>query len=394
MKTHKNILSMLLMACLLIASTTAAAVDYREPSSSPPGGLTAKQVPQFVVIGFDDNLLASGMDWVGNLLLNRKNPSGRGYRGTYDGTPARTSFYMNTEGLNDWLSDDPIRLKTSMMRLKQQQHEIGNHTKNHHADLVSDNWDSFEQIMTNLSVADWQPRIQQCTDDLKQQLGSPTTVVSGFRAPFLRYNQAMFTTLLQQGIRYDCSIEEGYDPSFNGKNFRWPYTLHNGSPGHSENWAGSPYNPNQVILGSTPGLWELPNHVLMIPYSSVGLRYGIQPGLRSRIADQTGFYSDRITGFDYNLWAHAKVNKTEFVGILKYNLDLRLQGNRAPMMFGAHSQFYVDPEWAANNAPQVTMTEMQSALREFIDYALSKPMVRIRPARDVISWSRNPVPLR
>lgn len=376
------------------ATATPHNPNQRAPSSSPPGGLKPEQVPQFLVIGFDDNILASGLDWAAELFKNRKNPAGNGNPGTYDGTPARTSFYMNTQGLGEWLNDNPITLLSSLKTIKDQQHEIGNHTHNHHVDLKPADWEKFEPIITKLNKKGWQPRIQQCTDELQNRLDLPNGTVSGYRAPFLKYNQSMFSTLIQQGFAYDCSIEEGFEPRFDGTNFRWPYTLHQGSPGHQEGWGGHPDNSNRVTLGSTPGLWELPNHVLMVPDDATCPRYGIQAGLWQRMQQRhPDLLNHRITGFDYNLWVHAGLNKAEFVGILKYNLDLRLQGNRAPMMFGAHTQYYTDPTWAREHAPQVTPQDMQAAMREFIDYALSQPMVRLRPAQDIIAWCKTPSPL-
>jgi hypothetical protein len=99
----------------------------------------------------------------------------------------------------------------------------------------------------------------------------------------------------------------------------------------------------------------------------------------------------KITSFDYNLWHLAELNKEEVLGILKYNLDLRLAGNRAPMTFGAHTQYYVG-NWS-QNAPNATTTQMQEAISEFIEYALSKPEVRVTTADNVIKWCQNPTPL-
>src|SRR4051812_43317567 len=56
--------------------------DHRAWSQSPPGGLTAAQVPQFVQIGFDDNQRsglnttpASGMTWATNFFRGLRNPA-------------------------------------------------------------------------------------------------------------------------------------------------------------------------------------------------------------------------------------------------------------------------------------------------------------------------------
>jgi len=180
---------------------------------------------------------------------------------------------------------------------------------------------------------------------------------------------------------------------YNGTNFRWPYQLNLGSPGHIENWYGNPDNPEHIEIGSVEGLWELPNHVMMIPKDNECAKYGIVTGLWSRIVSKIPHLHDyKITGFDYNLWSLVALNKAEFLGILKYNLDLRLKGNRAPFMIGAHTQYYTS-FWANTNAPNATVQDMRQAIEEFIDYALSKQEVKIRPAIDIINWCNNPIPI-
>jgi hypothetical protein len=88
----------------------------------------------------------------------------------------------------------------------------------------------------------------------------------------------------------------------------------------------------------------------------------------------------KITGLDYNMWTMAGVSPEEFLAIWKYTLDLRLKGNRAPLMVGAHTQMYPKPE-------------QRRALEAFIDYALSKDEVRIVTPVKVIRWMRDPAGL-
>jgi peptidoglycan/xylan/chitin deacetylase (PgdA/CDA1 family) len=358
--------------------------DYVVPSSLPPKGIAVSQSPQFVTIGFDDNTKAEGIDWAINLFANKKNP---------DGTNARVSFYMNTKGLHEWIDDDPEELLNAVKRLKNTDHEIGNHTYGHHSDLQNDDWDTFTQTINALTSAQWKTKLQKATNDLKEYAAVPKSEISGFRAPYLLYNQNLFDELKKEDFLYDCSIEEGAAEKFDGTNFRWPYQLNEGSPGHNESWYGNSQNPNSVKIGSIPGLWELPNHLLMIPKDAECPAYGIKKGLWKRIKNKLPYLEDyKITGFDYNLWNNAELSKEEVLGILKYNLDLRLKGNHAPLMFGAHTQYYTQA-WADAHSPNANYLEMRAAIGEFIDYALSKPEVRIVPAKDIINWCTNPVPL-
>ena len=351
--------------------------DYVIPSSLPPKGIAIDKAPQFVVIGFDDNTKSDGIEWALDMFSSKKNA---------DGSDARVSFYMNTIGLYEEIEDNTSKLLDAMIALKNSTHEIANHTRNHHRDLNYSN----PQNITQLDAAQWHNRIKDASDNLIDKVGILQSDIVGFRAPFLLYNQHMLEELQSQNFLYDCSIEEGYAPEFNGTNFRWPYQLNEGSPGHSEGWYGNPENSEFVKLNPVEGLWEIPNHVFMIPKDNECQKYGIEIGLWSRILENVPYLSDfKITGFDYNLWSVAKLNKAEVLGILKYNLDLRLQGNRAPFMIGAHTQYYTD-SWSEANAPNATTTQMREAISEFIDYALSKPEVRVRPGVDIVNWCANP----
>ena len=84
------------------------------------------------------------------------------------------------------------------------------------------------------------------------------------------------------------------------------------------------------------------------------------------------------------------MTKAEFLATLKYTLDQRIAGNRAPFMFGAHTDYYSSKYTAVPNA---TVAERQQAIEEFIDYARAKPMVRVRSNKEILEWVRNPVPL-
>ena len=365
--------------------STAACYNYVVPSSLPPGGIPVDKAPQFVVIGFDDNTKSEGIDWAINLFKNKKN---------HDGSDARVSFYMNTQGLHEEIEDQPTRLKAAMQRLRDSGHEIGNHTYGHHSDITADTWEGFIRKILGLDMSRWRQKMGRASDDLVHIVGVASNKIYGFRAPYLAYNQAMFESIKAEGLLYDCSIEEGYASDFNGTNFRWPYQLNQGSPGHNESWAANPDNPDAVTIGAIPGLWELPNHVLMIPKDSECARYGIPSGLWKRMKSRLSYLEGhKITGFDYNLWEDAALTKAEVLGILKYNLDLRLAGNRAPFMFGAHTQYYTQ-EWAQANASNATYTEMRAAISEFVDYALSKPEVRIRPGIDIINWCSHPAAMQ
>jgi peptidoglycan/xylan/chitin deacetylase (PgdA/CDA1 family) len=373
-----------------------ATAERRDASSAPPGDLLPKQVPQFVVLGFDDNTTSSGIEWALSLLTHRKNPrpKNKENESTFDGTPLQASFYMNTRGFTDWHEDNPQNLIYAVKKARLAGHEIANHTHNHHADLRDDNFDKYTQNILNIKTESWQKRIQQCTDLLINESKTPKTAITGFRAPYLVYSRPMFSAIEKTTFLYDSSIEEGFSSKFDGTNFRWPYTLDKGSPGHDESWVNNEKNPHHVSLKPISGLWELPNYALIIPKDHLAKKYQFKKGLWKRMKKHAPYLGEhRITGFDYNLWVNAKLNEEEVLAILKYNLDLRLEGNRAPFTFGIHSQYYTDPVWQQTYAPQVSLTDMQEAISAFVDYALTKPDVRFRSSESVIEWCKKPVAL-
>jgi len=382
------------LSIISVLALCAVYADNVPPSQNPPGGLQPAQSPQLVVIGFDDNTVADGITWALDFLRNKKNPAGNGNAATFDGSLVRTSFYCNTIGLSSWHEDDPAKLKTAIEKIVADGHEIGNHTFDHHYKLslsVGEDWDKLVAALDKYSTAQWEKSITEMVDTLKAF--TVISAVTGFRTPYLQYKNNSFKALSNLAVRYDCSIEEGAASQFNGANFRWPYTLDSGSPGHEESY----YKTLIGSLSPQPGLWELPNHMVIVPSDAECPAYGIPAGLRAKIKSSITWFEDRMTGFDYNLWYKkagegANLKKAEVLAILRYNLDKRYAGNRAPFMFGAHSQYYVGT-WAATNATE-SAANMRAAIEEFIAYALSKPDVRIVPANRIIDWCRNPRPLK
>lgn len=332
------------------------------PSQNPPIGLSAEDVPQFVMIGFDDNPDLDPMEWILDFMVDKRNPAGTGQAGTFDGGPARAAFYSNGMYL------DPSRnLRDVHLRAFSEGHELGNHTYTH------GNGSEY-------SVEDWKQELARNRQALtKAQI--PREARTGFRAPFLAYNAATFEALAELGYIYDTSIEEGYHEGQDGTNFYWPYTLDHGSPGNTESW--------RERVGSIPGFWEIPIHTFMIPADADCERYGVPVGMRDRV--RKGMSEDgsnlsaenpKITGMDWNVFSHAKLDGADFLAILKYTFDLRMAGNRAPFMVGGHTALF--PE---------SKPDRRAAMEGFIEYVLSKPEVRLVTPQQLVEWLRKPVKL-
>ncbi len=353
--------------------TNTTCLNYTAASSLPPKGLAIKDTPQFVVFGFDDNTRSDGINWAIDLFNKTNN---------HDGTQATASFYLNTQGLDVYMEDEPSRLLAAFKTLSLTNNEIGNHTYDHQKDFN-------ETQIRNFTEKKWTQEIGDCEHNITSKVGVLKEKLTGFRTPYLLYNNNTFKVLKAKNYLYDCSIEEGFGEEFNGGNFHWPYQLNEGSPGHNESWNGSSENPNFVDLKPVKDMWELPVYALIVPKDSECEKYGIKKGLWERMKKEIPYLGEyKIAGFDYNLWDSAKLNKAEVLGLLKYNLDLRLKGNHAPLTFGAHTQYYTTA-WE-QNAPNATATQMKEAISEFLTYAKNKPEVRIKSAVEVIKWCQNP----
>ena len=127
--------------------------------------------------------------------------------------------------------------------------------------------------------------------------------------------------------------------------------------------------------------------------------YGLKPGFRDELKKRFDYFNPadgKITGFDWNLWVEYSMTGEEVEAVLKYTLDQRLRGNRAPFTVGLHSDIYCNRYKENNdgdNQIAAHYKESQKAIENFIDYALSKKEVRIVAAKAVVAWMQEPKPL-
>ena len=391
-----------LFLCLFNISSTLAYdyTDHQPYSQLPPQGLSPNQVPLFFSIGFDDNSISGiegsggtgGMTWILDYLRNKNNPVGLDNLLTYDSTPIRVSFYNSSKYHENTVVDDPFYVKRAWHTAFIDGHEIGIHTVNHlHGSEFSvSQWNSeIGDTLIHLSKP-FDPNELPNNPSPTSGMGADPLKLTGFRTPFLEYNDEMFSVLVQQGYTYDTSIEEGWEFTIDGSNYPWPYTLDSGSPGN-QYMLDSGF-PNKVPLTPRSGLWELGVNPLIIPPDNMTSQYGVNHSIRNKAKSNMPWLDlndGKITGFDYNLWALAKLNKAESLATLKYTLDLRLQnGNRAPFMLGAHTDYFGSKN--VGLFPHISVRERQEVIEEFITYAQSKPEVRIVPFISILNWMRNP----
>lgn len=320
--------------------------DNVPPSTNPPGGLDPDNVPQFVNWGFDDGYGHNGIRFILDYFKDKTNPKGQNNNPlTFDGTPARVSFYFNSCNVT-W---DIALFK----ELISDGHELANHTANH---FNGGNDDVSGYPPQNYDVQEWLKEMNTCTDSFNLLLDIDKSKIVGFRVPFLSFNMNCFSAISQSDLVYDCTLH-GNSTQSNPSNYNWPYTLDGGDPGQN--------------VGSHPGIWEVPTHCVKV---------NGQP----------------VSGLDFNMiekssWGGLEMSKAEFVNALKYMLDQRYNGNRAPMTFGAHSHYYGKQD--DDDCPNITMEQRQDAFTEFFDYALSLDDVRVVPSIAIIEWMRNPIGL-
>lgn len=380
-------------------------LDNVAPSQNPPGGLRPDQVPMLVSFGFDDNAYCGleesgetgGMTWCLDLFKNRVN-NGIGNPATFDKTPVKASFYFSTTNIDNHHGDFQVLVKRAWRRAYLEGHEVGNHTQSH------------TKPGRTFSLAKWTAEIETCHEWLTKPykfnpiiyqanpsigIGVPGSEIVGFRTPFLEFNSNTMTAVQNMGYLYDCSVNEGFQSDQDGTNNYYPYTLDNGSPGNdvSVGW-----NQGDEPIGNHPGLWEMPLYAVIVPPDDKCVEYGVSVGLRNRLKDRLKFYKNfdwdadagKITGLDYNMFFSFDMSKEEFLATMKYTFDLRFNGNRAPLMFGAHSEYFSSK---SGDTPYSTYLDRQEALKEFVDYVMSKEAVRVVPVKKVLEWMKNPEPL-
>ncbi len=323
-----------------------------DPSLNPPGGLPVEQVPQFIVLGFDDNRYVDGMNWVLDTLEGKTNPAGKGNARTHDGQKLIVSFYYTTDSLDD----GGEALLATWRRAAGAGHEVANHTHTHRA-LES------QGVPWN-----WAQEIQKSNQILQDKLGVKPGSIRGFRAPFLQFDQALFETLGQtSGMIYDCSLTHipigGAGEDWRNYRHLWPYTLHNGTDGMSGQWQ----------VGKHPRIWEIP--VYTLPTAG---------------PDRAQSANLNMAGFDSTAYGTLGKSGPDFYNSMKWALDLRLEkvDNRAPLTIGLHSDTY-SSQHKGYTAP---LEARRKALADFIGYALTKPEVRFVSAVQLLQWMSSPVP--
>jgi len=185
-----------------------------------PGGLSPKDVPQMVMITFDDAVNIRNFPIYEQLLNNgataKKNPNGCNITATFFVSHKYTNYRM-VEALHHW------------------RHEIADHSITHRTPTT---W------WKNATYDEWNNEIAGQQEILRKFGSIIKSDVRGFRSPYLQLGgNRQFKVLFDNKFLYDCSMPT-LDKQF------WPYTLD--------------YKTTQECTvgpcptDSFPGLWEVP----------------------------------------------------------------------------------------------------------------------------------------
>lgn len=378
---RKSLLALLTTAflCSSFAGGGIGEYDYSDSidaSRSHPGSdsIAIEKVPMFICFGWDDNGIADlsdtgGATWIREYLKDKENPVGANQSETHDGTPMRSSFYFTGKYAETWVYESHLNVRKAWDSLYADGHEVGNHSTNH---LMKVEEIDGEWIVTNFNgreytKEEWLTKeIDSCHSTLTKTMKFPAADIIGWRTPRLEWNNALFEALTETGFVYDCSIES--DPSEDGTSHYWPHTLNKGTP-----------LSNSVT--SHPGMWQLPAYRFVIP-EELQAKAGVSV----------------VTGLDYNVWVKKgwgglELSGPDFTEILKHNLDLRMEGNRCPMLIGLHSDVYSSKK-DADYPSSGGAAGRQKAIEDFVEYAeATYPEIRFVTGLDIIKWMRNPKPL-
>jgi hypothetical protein len=198
------------------------------------------------------------------------------------------------------------------------------------------------------------------------------------------------------GFLYDCSINAVLPVG----NANFPYTLDimDGQPASTVPPVGNVPPDNQTGWWATgtgtfpagnpirehKGLWVIPASLLEIdPVDRVDIE--------AQGADSEILNSDwAVAGLDWNLWNQAKANEQQSVRAYINTIKKTLAGNRAPLHFGFHSQFYFEIGEDYEYKYKLPIDARQRIFEEFVRQASQLPDVFFVTGDMVIAWMQNP----
>ncbi|KAK7477511.1 hypothetical protein BaRGS_00031196 [Batillaria attramentaria] len=297
--------------------STCQAPGCRCEGTDIPGNLPALQVPQMVMLTFDDGVHDHNYHYYSQLgLLDYWNPDSLT---NPNGCPARATFFVS----GDHTNMDLVR------RLSEWGNEMASHTLTH-GDPLEEEWDKSR----------WEEEVEGMRERLARAIGSSKVV--GMRAPYLVLGgDDQYSMLKDRGFLYDSSMNGGsldQDPI-------WPFTL---------DFPPTPRacDSEWCPAGSYPRLWEVP-----IVY------HFTHWGEDCPMADACDLGGQNAT-------------KQDVLDFLWFNFNRSYQRNRAPYMVCVHATWFLNTRGSLealheflhvlsgmNDVWLVTMTQMLDWVR-------------------------------
>jgi hypothetical protein len=214
---------------------TARTVDVHPASAVAPENLSGSDLPQFILVTFDDGITSLAESFIQPVVGGLINPDGSKTPVTYFVTKVNTDPALATKRYQDG-------------------NELASHTVTH----TTGDQTTLEQ---------WLWEMKEMNRFLVNDVGVPSNEIAGFRAPGLITNSSLWRAMERVGFTYDASLSEqltvprGVSRSLDS--LVWPYTLQDG--------ARSACLAQACPDTSLPGLWSIP---LWTYYDSSGANLG------------------------------------------------------------------------------------------------------------------------
>merc|ERR1711871_790720 len=187
---------------MLLRASVLSCLALFASAAGPPPGISWDQLPQLVMISFDDAVSYRNMPYFQKLFVDagRNNPNG---------CPARPTMFVSHEYTN----------YANVNTLYNQGFEIADHTITQRRPQT---W------WTNASYDDYASEIAGQKHILHRFGGIPTSQIRGFRAPYLALGKDKMYRAINETVRVNGDV--GYDSSeiqLPSKSFQpmWMHTL-------------------------------------------------------------------------------------------------------------------------------------------------------------------------
>ena len=197
-------------------------VDVHPASAIPPGNFSGADLPQFILLTFDDGITSFAESFIQPVVGGLVNP---------DGSKAPITYFVTKVNTDSALA--------------RQRYLDGNELANHTTTHTTNDQTTLDQ---------WMWELTEFNRYLVNAVGVPSNEIFGFRAPNLLTNSSLWRALERLGFTYDASLSEqlSIPPGVSRglDSLVWPYTMQDG--------AKSACLAQACPDTSLPGLWSIP----------------------------------------------------------------------------------------------------------------------------------------